>query len=82
MSTDHSKEFDDSASPLSNDESTPFQGTRMKSVHTKSTKILAIIITLGYLALGGMYIRIHIQYSSLESEVRNLRPELFPCESC
>jgi len=82
MAIDRTKEFDDSASTLSDDESTPFQKKGKKSVNTRSTKILAFLITLGYLILGAMHISVRVQYSTLKSEVRRLRPELFPCESC
>ncbi|KAF7680202.1 hypothetical protein GT037_001853 [Alternaria burnsii] len=65
---------------LSNDETMPFRGKKSNDNQIKSFRPLAIVvvITVGYVLLGALYIRLQIQYLHLESDARIWRPELFP----
>jgi hypothetical protein len=81
----HEKDYDntESAWPLSDDESTPFR-REPASVHKRYLKlgrVIAVGVVLSHIILGGFYMKLKFHYMELESRVRELQPELFPCWS-
>lgn len=66
---------------LSDNGSEPFQVKPVRSNHNKCSRLGAIFVALGYLILGALSISLWVRFKRLESEVRILEPELFPCMS-
>jgi hypothetical protein len=65
------EEFDDT-------ESSHFNGTKSGLQHGKHTRLITVLVALGYLVFGGPYIDSCIQYKHLKSEGRTRRPNGFP----
>lgn len=71
--------YTESAWPPSDDEGTPFRGKRVEEKKRNHWKLSFVVSSLGFLIVATFYVKLWIHSTGLESELRGLKPELFPC---
>lgn len=74
------KAFEDAELAFSDDEKTPFQQKPKTSQPRKSTKLTVFGVISGYLIIGMLYAKLWVHSARLETQLQELKPELFPCQ--